>query len=601
MVRRPDEVTGAMDSFGRMGAFCGEPRIPYWEKGQSHPTIPPSDDLMTFPEFAGKDAALADHFLAFLESASDAPESYRPAIARLVEANARVSKRVASDWEGAIREIRQEFSDAISQWRTEYRQLISRWQEIVRDGDERTARAAAASIFFQSNTYFHLTVIESLGDRLVIPRYGFPIGLSRLRVAVPDEKKPNVVREEDQFRLQRSSMMAIREYVPGSKLIVGGKLITSRGLLKHWTGSDIQSPDATLGLRGWFVRAPDAGRFEYSHSGQPDVDFNAYGNVDSGEMIFAKHGFTSAAWDPPKISQGYEVIGKVDSYSSAFTSEPDEQEILPNYAGIDPLEGRYRAGGELVLMNPGSSSFGFAVCTKCGYADSEKKRTGKGRIDLPKGFEWHSSLFTADENKTCWGPDDSPVLRHQHLAARQITHLALFDLGHWLSISNYQHRLIANTIAQCLRLAGCRLRQLDSREVAVLEVTASPTKPGGCAIILYDSVAGGSGHVYEMFSSLGRLWWQEAARSLDVPEGEDSARNRAMLRRVVTADSPTVKGIPQYDPLGAESLFKALLKNATWSSSVTTNSKDDNDDSEVTPPVPDAADLLAKARNRHKD
>ena len=54
-----------------------------------------------------------------------------------------------------------------------------------------------------------LTVIEALADRQFLPSYGFPIGLQKLRVIAPDDRDRNRFREEDQFRLERSGIMAV--------------------------------------------------------------------------------------------------------------------------------------------------------------------------------------------------------------------------------------------------------------------------------------------------------------------------------------------------------------------------------------------------------
>ena len=89
------------------------------------------------------------------------------------------------------------------------------------------------------------TVIEALADKQFLPRYGFPIGLLRLRVlAVTESDKPDgkpYVREEDQYRLERPGILAMREYVPGATFFVGNKVVTSHGLLKHWTGENLNS------------------------------------------------------------------------------------------------------------------------------------------------------------------------------------------------------------------------------------------------------------------------------------------------------------------------------------------------------------------------
>src|SRR5207248_3964779 len=113
------------------------------------------------------------------------------------------------------------------------------------------ARAQANALRYQMAALYEMTVIEALADRQFMPRYGFPIGLQRLKVLVPDERNQGVCREEDQYRLERSGLVAMGEYVPGSQLLVGGKLITSHGLLKHWTGANI---DNYLGLRGQYTK-----------------------------------------------------------------------------------------------------------------------------------------------------------------------------------------------------------------------------------------------------------------------------------------------------------------------------------------------------------
>src|ERR1700720_3704682 len=78
----------------------------------------------------------------------------------------------------------------------------------------------------------------------------FPTLRDGYNIIIPDEQHEGKYREEDQYRLERSGLVAIGEYVPGSQLLVGGKLVTSHGLLKHWTGADINN---YLGLRGQYT------------------------------------------------------------------------------------------------------------------------------------------------------------------------------------------------------------------------------------------------------------------------------------------------------------------------------------------------------------
>lgn len=59
-----------------------------------------------------------------------------------------------------------------------------------------------------------MTVIEALADKQFLPRYGFPISVQKLRVLIPAEDGSGKTREEDQYRLERGGLLALREYVP---------------------------------------------------------------------------------------------------------------------------------------------------------------------------------------------------------------------------------------------------------------------------------------------------------------------------------------------------------------------------------------------------
>lgn len=598
-VRGTASASGAMQAFGRMGPFCGLQEIPFW-KDNIKPSLDPVPDehLPNLPEFAGKEP-FGVHFLEFLEQLEENKSEFQKPLAELAKANLEISKRLKNDWPGACKQIFEAFDETLTKWQCNYRQLITRWNALK---DDSISRSAATAIYHQAKTYYNLTVIASLGDALVIPRYGFPIGVSQLRVCAPDARNPQRVQTDNQYRLQRSSMDAIREYVPGSKIIAGGKLITSRGILKHWTGDDVKGPDASLGLRGWFARSREAGGFEYNTTGEEVAAPTGTLQVDRGQMLFTKHGYTSAAWDPPKFSLKDKKVGRVDAYTRAFHGENANRTEIENYANLTNLAARYQAAGEMILLNTGDNGHGFAVCTKCGYADSERGANGKGRIDLVRTFEHHASLFHTNENFRCWAEDETPILRNQHLAAQQTTNLLLFDLSQWLNIISEPHRRIANTVAQCLRLAGCSLRDLGIREISSLPPTASPKTTQGCAIVLFESIAGGSGHLYDMLHGLERRWWEEAARLLDVAKGDDIERERRMLRRIVTADSPTNMGVPDYDPLNAEKLFKAIIDGTEPEWDLSPQQVDTDDSATSSFPTPDLSKLRGYmvARRAHQ-
>ena len=67
----------------------------------------------------------------------------------------------------------------------EYDALFAAWSAIT--GSEPRDVRFANMIRYQLKTLADTTVIETLADRQVLPRYGFPIGMLKLRVAVPEE------------------------------------------------------------------------------------------------------------------------------------------------------------------------------------------------------------------------------------------------------------------------------------------------------------------------------------------------------------------------------------------------------------------------------
>ena len=91
----------------------------------------------------------------------------------------------------------------------------------------------------QASEMLSVTVVEELGNRTFLPRYGFPIGLNSLLVHT--EKS-----DDNRFRLQRDGAVALSEYVPGSVIIVGGQFVRSRGVQRAWGSEQTEMVGITL-------------------------------------------------------------------------------------------------------------------------------------------------------------------------------------------------------------------------------------------------------------------------------------------------------------------------------------------------------------------
>ncbi|HVB74026.1 MAG TPA: DUF1998 domain-containing protein, partial [Ktedonobacteraceae bacterium] len=448
-----------------------------------------------------------------------------------------------NDWAALLNSIIGDFAAAVFEWRSEFDALFRAWQQ-TDETNTKNPRAQANALRYQMSALYETTVIEALADQQFMPHYGFPIGTQRLRVIIPDAKREGRFREEDQYRLERSGLVAIGEYVPGSQLLVGGKLVTSHGLLKHWTGADINN---YLGLRGQYTTCVNK-HFYYRIAADSLGTCPICGGdpeKSSTNFLLPMHGFSSAAWDPPKASTNVDRVGHTEQATITFIqregADIQEQE---HFGGIPGLRALYREDGELLVYNAGDYQKGFAICLKCGYADSEKY-LGDGRMKLPASFERHAPLTSTREDMFCWGKQEAPaVFRNHALAAKQTTDVLLLDFSACLAHLADNDQLLW-TLAQALEISGAKLLELDSRELGNLVIPAG-VQGRGLGAVLYDNVSGGAGHVRELLA-LGRQWLEEAREVMFVSEQHNQTCETACLDCLLTFDAqaPMQKGLLQ--------------------------------------------------------
>jgi hypothetical protein len=520
-VARTDH-TGAMTAFGNMGEFCGRPFVGYWDKEHAEPPLRPAG------------LRRHDEFVNYLLRLRDRPEDHERAAVAALLAEPPLSLRL-SDWAGLLDEVITALNAALTEWNGDFDALYLAWTEAAAVQPVTAAsRRQANAIGYQVRLMWNLTVIEALSDQQFLPSYGFPIGVHRLQVLDMDEKTGRI-REEDQYRLERQGVLAIGEYVPGSRLLAGGKVITSRGLIKSWHGETSPGQTGRLcictnkhkfyGLAGAPAACPVCGEISRE---RPDET-----------LLLVKHGFSTAAWEPPVRGTEVERIYSAEPMSLAFRGA-DVPNLLErtHFHGIRNFNLKYRPDGELLVVNRGEYDLGFAVCLRCGYADSEwNKRRATGLDTLPRGFESHAPLRDDDPRHTCRkkGEPCPPVHRFQVLGARQVTDALLAEFG-FLGPDATNSALV-QSLGYALLRGGCRILELDSREMGLLAV---PTGSDGSewGVVLYDNVPGGAGHVRQLLEFPDE-WLAEARRVLYVSEAHHRRCDAACLECLLSFDTQT--------------------------------------------------------------
>jgi len=514
------EPTGAMQAFGRMGAFLGLEMPLWWDpKSLFKPALPEPMSRPLHREFclhlrrlAQANTPKLSEALAFLLEGTPAAASLR-------------------DIPSFLSSVETAFQQAIDSFQQDLLDLRALYEAIPnRPGPSqmRRERAMARALHKQLGTLATTTVIEALSDRQFLPKFGFPVGLHRLKVMVPDDDLPGRLREEDSIRLERASLLAMAEYVPGSRVLVGGKVVTSRGVLRHFTSNDAND---TLGQRGYLITCPQR-HTSYSISSAPS-QCHFCGQPPSAppsHLLLPRHGFVSAGWDPPVRGLDVRPVGNIEQVSISFGENSSGEYKVSALGGVQGLEVRYREDGEILVFNRGKYRHGFALCTRCGYADSEHKPSAQasGANLLPSKFERHPPVTSDDRDESCWKYGEVSVLRHHILAARQLTDIALIRFPSRTEAS----AAFAETLGRALQIAGARLLEVDTRELGVLVV------PQGISyqVALYDNIPGGVGHVRELIDQ-GVSWLREAHRVLFVDEAHHQRCLTACLDCIMTFDA----------------------------------------------------------------
>src|SRR5262249_11690433 len=213
-----------------------------------------------------------------------------------------------------------------------------------------------------------LSVIEWFAGRGFLPRYGFPINLQHLLVRIPRGSASGQSAADERYRLERPAHLALNEYVPGAEVVIGGNVVTSRGILKHWTDSN---RDQALGLQ---YRAFRCERHEHLYIlATADLQWPECGSgpIPGGKgLLFPRFGYTTAGWEPPRRGGRAARIGEVEAYPSSEGSASEIEQlagsgatVIRDFGGIRDLTLEYREEAELLIQNEGENRAGFAVCT----------------------------------------------------------------------------------------------------------------------------------------------------------------------------------------------------------------------------------------------
>jgi DEAD/DEAH box helicase domain-containing protein len=490
-------AVGAMEAFGSVGAFLGLP-TPRWQEDHLTPLYDPPSTFAYGSAGAPpwdldkRSKNHEDSFLMMLDWIADTKARSELDSVDWICRCFRDESGAEMDAIEAVRLLRCDFADAVKRWRDGYAHIHRAREAAARaEGQERTANG----IYYSQIGMFRRSVIEWLSIEQVLPRYGFPIGL--LPLAVAGSKS---------IQLERGGLLALREYSPGSKVIVLGKTVESRAVMKHWTGDDAIA-DASLGVQGCIATCT-AGHTEYVegalHASSCRVDGCTRPIRRNIASLMPKFGFSTSIHEEPSLVIEDDRVGDAEyqpltAFISRTSTAIDLGDRLP---GV--VFGRHD-GARLLAANLGRTNalgvqYGFAICTRCGYAEAERAIATNNDDQLPQGFLGHraprrrrdAAANCASSGRRETGVEPA-VLRNQALSAWTTTDLVSIAIRSGLLANlQFQPDEAVTAFGRALIRAGVRMRAIDARQIDML----APFFRDGCwHLQLFDTHPGGAGEV----------------------------------------------------------------------------------------------------------
>ena len=356
-------------------------------------------------------------------------------------------------------------------------------------------------------------LVDTLSRGAVIPTYSFPVHSVHLEIT--QERGGN--RDQDNLlQLERDAAMAIGEYAPGAEVVAGGRIWTSRGIMRRGL---FDSNEIWI-EKQWYRVCPQC-RHPDTKNERSDFD-----------EVCSQCGWSKQEKPRPFI----EPIGFVTSYeerdgrdpgSSRLRAKPVEEARLLTHAKLDdyqksdlPKVSSFFApaissqtdkpSGRMIVINKGPKGFGYRWCQRCEYASPSPSF-----IMPSEKIEPHENPRTGDP---C--PSDKMVsidLGHQFNTDIRAIHID-DPIPSFSSDEDREEKQksFLRTLSEAMRLAAIELLETDSRDLRA----AIECPNGKPMIVLSDAVPGGAGYCERLLKEpafSGKILFEKMCNILNCP------------------------------------------------------------------------------------
>lgn len=370
-------------------------------------------------------------------------------------------------------------------------------------------------------------LLRFLAAHSFLPGYGFPTDVVSFDNFTIDEyvrrKKhaeaegKGVYREDNLERYKnlpsRNLSIAIREYAPGSEIVLDGKVYRSAGVSLHWQNvSRGTNEEQKLDLFWWCSKCGEHG-YETEISQTNDlICSNCLTEIPLGnrEQVLQPTGFVTDSYS--------RVTNDISSQKYIPVKTPRvmlkaERMPLPN-----PILGEMSAGpdGTIFYHSAGEFGYGYALCMTCGRADSMV-----GMDEFPKTlspdkdhFAPKPGKFDKDNVNSRIACDGSPrLLKNVHLGSNVRTDVVELILKNPHTGEYLADKSIALTLSVALRFALAEQLGISANELGYATAQRKQSEFGVYyPIQVFDVLSGGAGFAstapYHIESLLGLMYEQ---------------------------------------------------------------------------------------------
>lgn len=368
-----------------------------------------------------------------------------------------------SSSKGALNNLKDGINDSISTYETAitklreeepfgYGKLIDQYREAIR------------------KLKFKNSLIQYFARYGVIPRYGFPIDNASLQIY--DTKKSDF---DDKYDLTRNLSIAISEYAPGSEVIVDGRKYTSRYIFTPY-------PNAPQN-KSYYVQCPhcEAMNLFLTKDISSDTKCKYCGDsLNANQMTIKEFIRPTRGFVADQKNEETRRIKPARSYSSdvMYVGDGKNPSIEPINI-CDVIVVTEFKNEELLVLNENP----FFYCEKCGYTELNRKT---------------QATFITHKHKDHKGYDctGDGKLYLTHLGHTYNTDVVKLQVSGISQLMDYESA-VSTLYAILEGISSCF--NIERNDIGGMVFNPSPgIKP--YEFILFDTVAGGAGHVKRLES-----------------------------------------------------------------------------------------------------